>query len=535
VCAGNAKTGKLECKGDNGHGELRAAGMDLSDIRQLTVGADTTFVLTTAGEIKYFGTNGQSQQSGGARPEGGKKIWSITALSYSLLVRFHDNTWKCYGRQNECGPVRDFLNREQQVKYLAQMRHGACVIRMDDTVWCASAHHGVGNVPSDLGEVSALNCGCCWCVAVRKSDGRFKAWGYDGHGEVRHPNGGIYQSSADWVNPRSYVCEYHTCYAINQKGESQRWGWNSGRFWSVSKVNQFVKDYPDAQFVSTGPDGHQFLLWSPSANKLEGFGHHGHEDGANIGRSANFELADSPEQCRVMGAGRPPPPAPTPAPTGVLAATEGFEYMDRKCSTSPGRLDKIKNGPHNHGAWDCMGFDTRTGVSNQGPFPRGISFKCVKGPHATNVGLQWAGPDARASKPDTWDASSTGNFKQMLDAFNANTCQTNKCAGTYAYNNGFDAGFSCRAGALYRSYNNRETAQHIGNYNENTVMSLVVDGNNFKWYVDGKLKATSSGIQGKRGGRSMAGPFWAVGGNHDPRDGVFDLQYISAPGAEWSA
>jgi len=163
--------------------------MDLSDVKQLTVGADTTFVLTTAGEIKYFGTNAQQQQIGGARPEGGKKIWSITALSSSLLVRFVDNTWKCYGRTNECGPVRDFLNKEKQVKHIAQMRHGACVIRMDDTVWCGNAHHGAGNVPSDLGEVSALNCGCCWCVAVRKSDGRFKAWGYDGHGEVRNPNG----------------------------------------------------------------------------------------------------------------------------------------------------------------------------------------------------------------------------------------------------------------------------------------------------------------------------------------------------------
>merc|ERR1712113_1251941 len=143
--------------------------------------------------------------------------------------------------------------------------------------WCGNPHHGAGNVPADLGEVSALNCGCCWCVAVRKSDGRFKAWGYNSHGELNAKN-----------------------------GEAQRWGWNTGNYWSASKVTEFVSTYPDAQFVSTGPDGHQFLLWSPSAKKLEGFGHSGgHSDGAKIGSESSFELADSSEQCKVMGAGKP--------------------------------------------------------------------------------------------------------------------------------------------------------------------------------------------------------------------------------------
>jgi len=305
VCAGNAMTGKLECEGENAHGELGPHGMDLSDIKQLTSGADTTFVLKTNGEIHYYGTNGQGQKNGGATPEDGKEIWSITALSYSLLVRFVDNTWTCYGRQDECGPVRDFMNSEKQVKYIAQMRHGACVIKMDDTVWCANPHHGAANVPADLGEVSALNCGCCWCVAVRKSDGRFKAWGYNGHGEL-NANNGEFQSDDKWVNPRSFVCEYHTCYAINKDGEAQRWGWNTGNYWSASKVTEFVSNYPDTQFVSTGPDGHQFLLWSPSAKKLEGFAHNGgHSDGAKIGSESDFELADSSEQCKVMGAGKP--------------------------------------------------------------------------------------------------------------------------------------------------------------------------------------------------------------------------------------
>jgi len=87
---------------------------------------------------------------------------------------------------------------------------------------------------------------------------------------------------------------------------------------------------------------------------------------------------------------------------------------------------------------------------------------------------------------------------------------------------------------LYRSYDNKETGGGLlGSYNEDTVMSLVVDGDNFKWYVNGTLKATKTDIEGQRAGKSMAGPFWAIGTHHDPRDALFDMQYISAPGVEW--
>ena len=68
-------SGALMRPGDYVHGDLTPHGMDLPDIKQLTVGADCTLTLKTDGEIKCYGTNGPNQLNGGMEPENGNEIY----------------------------------------------------------------------------------------------------------------------------------------------------------------------------------------------------------------------------------------------------------------------------------------------------------------------------------------------------------------------------------------------------------------------------------------------------------------------------
>merc|ERR1712157_280883 len=90
----------------------------------------------------------------------------------------------------------------------------------------------------------------------------FKAWGHGGHGEL-NANNGEFQSDDKWVNPRSFVCEYHTCYAINKDGEAQRWGWNTGIIGAQARslnslaITQIPSSCPLVQTATNSCCGHR--------------------------------------------------------------------------------------------------------------------------------------------------------------------------------------------------------------------------------------------------------------------------------------
>lgn len=216
-----------------------------------------------------------------------------------------------------------------------------------------------------------------------------------------------------------------------------------------------------------------------------------------------------------------------PAPL-VTLATEGFEHMNKQCASSAGRLEKVE-----YRGW-CAAFDTRVGVSREGPGPRGISFKCGGRGIEMKVGLQWAGPDARSSDPSTWDNSTKSNFKVILD----DVITKNDCAGGYCGQNmpyyGFDTGVHCMRSMAFVLHGHSTRDRLLG-VHEDSVFSLVVDGSYFKVYVDGQLRASKYGIDGSRVDKSMQGPFWVVAAVAQMQDAVYDMHYISAPGVEWQA
>eukprot|EP00931_Biecheleriopsis_adriatica_P080333 TRINITY_DN5369_c0_g1_i2.p1 TRINITY_DN5369_c0_g1~~TRINITY_DN5369_c0_g1_i2.p1 ORF type:complete len:3196 (-),score=476.27 TRINITY_DN5369_c0_g1_i2:5-8317(-) len=213
--------------------------------------------------------------------------------------------------------------------------------------------------------------------------------------------------------------------------------------------------------------------------------------------------------------------------------TSGFEYINSaKCATGPGELTKTSS----EGAWNCVGFDTRTGVLGSGSGARGISFKCPCTNNYVSVGLQQAvSSDARPSQPSTWDTSSNSDFKELYDSIvtDPSSCTGNACAGSM-HLNGFDAGFSCRHGTLYAHYGNSEAQQNLGTQVGTDTLSLVVEGDVFKWYVGDNLKKTATGISGQRSGSSIRGPLWVVAviyGGSSCNDGssshLQDFQFIN--------
>lgn len=193
--------------------------------------------------------------------------------------------------------------------------------------------------------------------------------------------------------------------------------------------------------------------------------------------------------------------------------SDGFEHMTHACKSTTGSLTKvvgIKN-------WMCLAFDTRVAIGNGGG-PKGISFRFPGGtPTEAMVGLQWAGPNADRDDPSTWDTSSTSNFKVLLDATldkckdmdcSDGPCDNNIC-GKRAYANGCDACFMYQGfqnGRLYYHWNN---ANYMG-YGHPTLqqrcdgklMSIIVEGTKFKWYVDNELVAEQGGAK--------HGPYWVV-------------------------
>lgn len=196
-----------------------------------------------------------------------------------------------------------------------------------------------------------------------------------------------------------------------------------------------------------------------------------------------------------------------------LTAT-GFEYTSSNCATSAEALGKTAGG----NAWDCVAFDTRVPImANGSTHPRGFSFKIPCPDTSIHIGIQWAGTRAVTGQPDTWDTSSTANFKRMYDDV-IGSCSTNSCGG-FVDVNGFDAGMRVHRRAnmntnVHASYNNKETMFQL--YSEtdllgsDTVFSILLENNKIKWYVGGVQKHEITGIQGHRSNKPMYEKFWVV-------------------------
>lgn len=145
-----------------------------------------------------------------------------------------------------------------------------------------------------------------------------------------------------------------------------------------------------------------------------------------------------------------------------------------------------------------------------GPGPRGFSFEC---PDDTNslvhIGLQKAkcsDVEPIPSHPDTWDdtcsTSTNSNLKDVLYAVD------NDGVYNQLSDRAFDAGFGCIFGSGSPHYHNtrqRSWGSHVGR-----TMTLLADGNQFKWYVDGELIKTETGIEGVRSSSTIEGPLWVV-------------------------
>lgn len=235
-------------------------------------------------------------------------------------------------------------------------------------------------------------------------------------------------------------------------------------------------------------------------------------------------------------------------PTESLV-TSGFEYYNRlKCTTAAGSLTSIQTGR----GWDCVAFDTRISIMPRGAGPRGISFQCRTDGHM-EVGLQqaawWGDSDPLPSQPETWETSSHASFKVLYDAIvtDPESCVSNGCAQS-AFDKAIDIGFSCRYGVLWQYYNMLVSYEQITDYTEDNVLSLVVDGNDFKWYKDGQLLRSKTGVEGIERYRNSRmqmgqaeGPFWVVAltyeqlgsGAERPATNLKNFQYITAPGSVW--
>lgn len=106
------------------------------------------------------------------------------------------------------------------------------------------------------------------------------------------------------------------------------------------------------------------------------------------------------------------------------------------------------------------------------------------------------------------------------------------------YLNSIDAGFSCRdeggdEGALYGMYSNNEKWFELGTFTDDTVLELLVDGDDFKWYVDGELRNTLTGVLGVRASTTILGPLWPVALTQAQNSGyenIRNFHYITAPG-----
>jgi len=172
------------------------------------------------------------------------------------------------------------------------------------------------------------------------------------------------------------------------------------------------------------------------------------------------------------------------------------------------------------------------------------------------------GYDTQPSQPDTWEPRDS-LYSGFSDMYYALQDIDNRCGPWgpcgHAYNAAFDFGFSCYARKLRQHWGGQFAYDgdhhgntHLGNigsaglYDLDTVMELLLDGNQIKWYVNGELKKTETGLNmaKKAGWRkdTFEAPFWIVSviGSPPDRNGgepyppsITNISFITAPGVPW--
>ena len=149
------------------------------------------------------------------------------------------------------------------------------------------------------------------------------------------------------------------------------------------------------------------------------------------------------------------------------------------------------------------------------------------------VGLQQAGISGAplASQPETWDTSSTADFKELFDQIGAASgaspstdCQQSDACGQAAHAFAIDAGFYCNGedGNLYAHWGSNKEAQLLKQGKDVAdELTLIVDGDTFYWYVNSDLAWTQEGVQHNpydslytppytRSGSALRPPMWVV-------------------------